>query len=65
MLNRLEELVLEQEQILLKLEGEVESVEITNNGSNYVQGDILSFDGLGAGGNGFIIRIVGFLGNVW
>ena len=46
--------------IVVNSEGEVESVEITNNGSNYVQGDVLSFDGLGANGNGFIVRIVGF-----
>ncbi len=40
--------------------GEVSSVEITNNGSNYIQGDILSCNELGSGGSGFIIRIVGF-----
>jgi len=45
--------------IVVNAEGEVESVEITNNGTGYNQGDVLSVVGIGPG-RGFIIRIIGF-----
>lgn len=44
--------------ITVNSNGEVSSVEITNNGDGYIQGDILSCNL--TQGTGFIIRIVGF-----